>query len=127
MLPDGVSVRIDRDTVFEPDSVVYCGPRAHPDATEITDPVIVVDVQSPSMRSVDSGLTLARYFSLASVAHCLILDPVKRIAIHHRRAAGGLIETRIATEGSLDLSPQGLSLTVAELFADLEPASDTGA
>lgn len=28
VLPDGVSVRIDQDTVFEPDAVVYCGARA---------------------------------------------------------------------------------------------------
>lgn len=123
-LPDGVSVRIDQDTVFEPDALVYCGARAHPDATEITDPVIVVEVQSPSTRAVDSGLKLARCFSLASVMHYLIVDPVKRIVIHHRRAEGGLIETRIATQATLDLTPPGLSLPVPDLFADLPPASD---
>lgn len=123
-LPDGISVRIDEDTVFEPDALVYCGARAHPDATEIAAPIIVAEVQSPSTRAVDSGLKLARYFSLASVMHYLIVDPVKRVVIHHRRAEGGLIETRIATQATLDLTPPGLSLPVPDLFADLPPASD---
>lgn len=123
-LPDGVSVRIDRDTVFEPDAVVYCGARADPDATEIGNPVIVVEVQSPSTRAVDSGLKLTRYFSLASVMHYLIVDPVRRLVIHHRRAEGGLIETRIATRETLDLTPPGLTLPVPELFADLPPDPD---
>lgn len=123
-LPDGISVRIGADTVFEPDALVYCGARAHPDATEITNPIIVVEVQSPSTRAVDSGLKLARYFSLASVMHYLIVDPVKRLVIHHQRAEGGLIETRIAIAGTLDVTPPGLSLPVPDLFADLPPASD---
>ncbi|MGT2482200.1 Uma2 family endonuclease [Methylobacterium oryzae CBMB20] len=76
------------------------GCAADPDATEITDPVIVVEVQSPGTRAVDSGLKLTRYFGLESVIHYLIVDPVKRLVIHHRRAQGGLIETRIATRGA---------------------------
>ena len=52
------------------------------------------------------------------------MDPVKRHVIHHRRAQGGLIETRIATRETLDLTPPGLRLTVPELFADLAPADD---
>jgi len=127
VLPDGVSVRIDQDTVFEPDAVVYCGARAHPDATEITAPIIVVEVQSPHTRSVDSGLKLGRYFSLASVAHYLMIDPVKRVVIHHARAAEGQIMTRITTEGTLDLTPPGLTLPVADLFADLPPPAEPAA
>jgi Uma2 family endonuclease len=126
-LPDGVSVRIDEETVFEPDALVYCGPRADPDATEIADPVIVVAVQSPGTRAVDSGLKLTRYFNFASVRHYLIVDPVKRLVIHHRRAQRDLIETRIAIDGTLDLTPPGLSLPVPDLFADLAPAAGDGA
>ena len=33
----------------------------------------------------------------------------------------------IATEGTLDLSPPGLTLMVAELFADLPPPAETAA
>jgi len=93
----------------------------------VPDPVIVVEVQSPSTRSADAGLKLARYFSLASVAHYLMIDPVKRLVIHHRRGADGLIVSRIATDSTLDLTPPGLTLPVAELFADLPPPADPAA
>ena len=124
MMPDGMTVRIDSTTTFEPDALVYCGPRMDLDAVEVPDPVIVVEVQSPGTRAVDSGLKLTRYFGLESVIHYLIVDPVKRHVIHHRRAQGGLIETRIATRETLDLTPPGLRLPVPELFADLAPADD---
>src|SRR5579883_40784 len=47
-LPDGMSVRASTETVFEPDAVVYCGPRLDEAAVEVTAPVIVVEVVSPS-------------------------------------------------------------------------------
>ncbi|MCJ2087851.1 Uma2 family endonuclease [Methylobacterium sp. E-005] len=126
-LPDGMSVRIDHTTVFEPDALVYCGPRANPDAIEITDPIIVVEVLSPSTAAVDSGRKFAGYFALMSMRHYLIIDPMKRLVIHHRRGADGLIVSRIATDSTLDLTPPGLTLPVAELFADLPPPADPAA
>ncbi|MBE7201056.1 MAG: Uma2 family endonuclease [Parafilimonas terrae] len=125
MMPDGMTVRVDATTTFEPDALVYCGPLMDLDAVEVPDPVIVVEVQSPSTRAVDSGLKLARYFSLASVMHYLIIDSVRRVVIHHRRAEAGLIETRIATQETLDLTPPGLTLPVPELFAALPSVENT--
>ena len=127
MMPDGMTVRIDATTTFEPDALVYCGPRMDVEAIEVPDPAIVVEVQSPGTRSVDAGFKLARYFSLASVAHYLMVDPVKRLVIHHRRGAEELITTRIATDGALDLTPPGLTLPVADLFADLPPPAEPAA
>ena len=119
MIPDGVTVRIDATTAYEPDALVYCGPHVDPDAVEVSDPVVVVEVSSPSTRHVDNGLKLAGYFRVASVMHYLLVDPVRRFVIHHRRGDGELIETRIVAEGALDLTPPGFSLPVAALFADL--------
>lgn len=118
VLPDGMTVRIDPTTAFEPDALVYCGARIDPDAIEIPDPVIVVEVFLPSTRTFDSGYKLAGYFRIASVMHCLMVDPVRRLVIHHKRGGGDLIETRIAGEGILDLSPPGLSVPVSDLFAE---------
>lgn len=118
MMPDGMTVRIDAATAYEPDALVYCGPRADPDAIEIPNPVVIVEVSSPGTRQVDNGVKLAGYFRVASVMHYLLLDPVRRLVMHHRRGDGDLIETRIVTEGALDLTPPGLGLPIAELFAD---------
>jgi len=119
MLPDGITVRVDARTCFEPDALVYCGERLDPDVTEAPAPVIVVEVLSPSTGGIDTTQKLVGYFRVPSVLHYLIVDPVRRMAIHHRRGASdGLIETRIASSGSLDLSPPGLTLSVADLFTD---------
>ena len=43
MLPDGMAVRIDRDTAYEPDALVYCGDAIPGSSIEVSDPVIVVE------------------------------------------------------------------------------------
>lgn len=116
MMPDGMTVRIDEATTFEPDALVYCGPRIDLDAIEVPNPVVVVEVLSPGTRSVDSGTKLIGYFQVASLCHYLILDPVKRLLIHHRRGQGSSVETHIVSDGVLDLTPPGLQIAVADLF-----------
>ena len=47
MLPDGITVRIDAHTAYEPDALVYCGPRMDPDAIEAS---VGLDAMSASVR-----------------------------------------------------------------------------
>jgi Uma2 family endonuclease len=115
-LPDGMSVPIDDETVYEPDTLVYCGPKVPNGTIFIETPVIVVEVVSPSGEAVDTGDKLVGYFKVPSVAHYLIVYPLQRVVTHHARGAGDLIETRIRADGELSLDPPGLSLTVAELL-----------
>ncbi len=116
-MPDGMTVRIDTHTAFEPDALVYCGPRLDPDAVEVPAPVVVVEVLSPGTRRTDTGIKLAAYFRLASVAHYLVIDAQERLVLHHRRGAEA-IETRIAREGTLRLDPPGCAVAVADLFPE---------
>ena len=91
VMTDGMAVRIDDRTVYEPDALVRCGPPLPGDAIEVADPTIVVEVVSPSGRGVDRGVKLASYFLLPSVRHYLIVDTDKRVVIHHRRGDEGRI------------------------------------
>jgi len=116
-VPDGATVRITARTAFEPDALVYCGPRLPPDSIEIPEPLIVVEVLSGGTAARDHGVKLAGYFSLMSVAHYLILDPDNRMAFHHKRGPGDLIETRILKDGQLRLDPPGLEIPVQDMFA----------
>ena len=114
--PDGATVRISARTAFEPDALVRCGPPLAFGELEISDPVVVVEVRSPSTASVDSGLKLDGYFRVRSVCHYLIVNAERRKLVHHKRGAGDLIETRILGEGVLRLDPPGLELEVGSLF-----------
>src|SRR5271165_6807356 len=116
-LPDGMTVRIDDTTAYEPDALVYCGKKLLPSAVEVPNPVVVVEVLSPSTRHIDLSAKLAGYFRLPSIAHYLIVDPEKPRIVHHARAAGDIILTRIASEGIIKLDPPGIEFAVAEIYS----------
>lgn len=119
MFPDGMTVRIDRDTAYEPDALVRCGALLDADAIEVSDPIVVVEVASPSTKAIDNGVKLSGYFLVPSVRHHLLVDPGRRLVVHHRRGGDARIETRIVTDGTLTLDPPGIRLALAELFEGL--------
>jgi Uma2 family endonuclease len=117
MLPDGMTVRIDDATAYEPDALVYCGAKLAPSAVEVPAPIVVVEVLSPSTRRIDASAKLAGYFRLPSVGHYLIVDPDKPLVVHHARSAGETILTRVVTQGTIELDPPGLVVALADIYA----------
>jgi Uma2 family endonuclease len=117
VLPDGMTVRVDKYTAHEPDALVYCGPKLPASAIEVPEPVIVVEVLPPSTRHVDASAKLAGYFRLPSVRHCLIVDPEQRLVICHARGGRDGIDTRVVRKGAIRLEPPGIRLAVAKLIA----------
>lgn len=119
---DGVTVRIDERTAYEPDALVYCGPRLGGDDFEVPNPVIVVEVSSPTTVHTDTGYKFTGYFSLASVRHYLIVDVEKGTVIHHARVDDGQIISKMVTDGTLQLDSPGIEVAVADLLPPPEPA-----
>jgi len=70
-LVDGMAAPVGVRTVFEPDTLVYCGPKLPPDAQLIDNPIIVVEVISPTTGRNDHTRKVAGYFQLDSVKHYL--------------------------------------------------------
>jgi Uma2 family endonuclease len=115
-LPDGMTVKIDEHTAYEPDAAVQCGAPLADDALLVPEPVIVVEVLSPTTKARDAGAKLADYFRLPSVRHYLLVHTERPTVIHHQRGAGGAIATRIVTAGGLLLDPPGLTLDLAQIY-----------
>ena len=88
--------------------MLRCGPQLDGDAVKVLDPVVVVEVLSPSTRGVDLGEKLAGYFRIPSVQHYLIIKPDSPVEIHHARGADGDILTRLVREMPLRLDPPGI-------------------
>jgi Uma2 family endonuclease len=107
---DGVVVQTGDDTVYEPDGMVRCGPPLTDDVVKVTDPIVVVEVLSPSTRAVDTGIKFTDYFRIPSVRHYLLVRAETRTVVHHARAADGTIATRIVPDGNLTLDPPGIEL-----------------
>lgn len=115
---ESVAVRIDAKNTYQPDVLVYCGEAVPGDALEIPNPVVVVEVLSPGNAMTDLRDKLQGYFLVATIHHYLIVDPDKRLVIHHARGPNGMIATRIVADGVLTPEPPGLSLAVADFFSD---------
>jgi Uma2 family endonuclease len=105
-LPDGMTVRVDETTAFEPDAVVYCGEELDAAETEVRNPVIVAEVLSPSTRHVDLSAKLAGYLRVPSIVHYIIADPVQPLIIHHLRQDGDTFMTRVVHDGTIALDPR---------------------
>jgi Uma2 family endonuclease len=117
VLTDGSGVRTSRHVMHAPDALAYCGPELPDDALEVPNPMIVVEVLSPSTRKFDETVKREGYFSLPSVHHYLIVDPEGPPIVHHSRQPDGATLKAEAHKGMLTLSPPGIEVGVAELLA----------
>ena len=116
---DGMTVEIGEDYDYEPDALVNCGDPLPADVVAAPNPVVVVEVLSPSTQSTDTGAKLADYFRVPSVRHYLILRADRPQVIHRRRSGdGGRIETRVVADGSLRLDPPGIEVAVAAFYPE---------
>ena len=104
VLPDGVTVRIDNETAYEPDAQVYCGEKLTSTALEVPKPVIIVEVLSTSTRRVDLSQKLAGYFRLPSVR------ALPHLSI--RRSPSSFIIPVVLTPSSHASSPKAASRSI---------------
>ena len=115
--PDGMTVRVAKDTVFEPDALVYAAPKVDDNDVEIPHPIIIVEVVSKSTRKYDAGFKLEGYLSLQTVQHVLLVNWVTQSILHYcRQSASSFMATSIS-DGILRLDPPGLEIPVADFFA----------
>jgi Uma2 family endonuclease len=113
---DSAAVRIDPENSFQPDVMVYRGDAIDANALVVPNPLIVAEVLSPGNAMRDLRDKLAGYFLVASLMHYLIVDPDKRMVIHHARGESGTIVTRIVTEGAIKLEPPGFEIEATEIL-----------
>ena len=115
-LSDGATVRIDPTNANEPDALVYAGPRRSGKTIELSDPVIVVEVVSPSSGKRDRVRKRHDYFSLASVEHYLVVDPEDRSVLHFDKGNWQGDGRRLELSDVATLTPPGLELPVRRCF-----------
>jgi Uma2 family endonuclease len=103
-----------------PDAAVICGPtlRAPEDPLAVTNPVLLVEITSPSTEDYDRGEKLRHYKSLASLREVLFVSHrAPHLTLHHRRDAEWAVTT--AEAGAvLELSSVGGRIAVDELYRD---------
>ncbi len=115
-----LKVRIERtDLSAFPDISVVCGPceSSSVDRNALTNPVILVEVTSPSTEDYDRGEKLSHYKQLPSLAAVLFVSHrTQRITVV-RRGATGWEELEFRAGERLVLQTPALSFLVDEVYA----------
>jgi Uma2 family endonuclease len=113
---EGITVKISAQHGYEPDALVNCGAAAPGDELVAPNPIIVVEVLSPSTAAKDMGAKVTDYFSVPSIQHYLIVDLDRRMVIHHRRHVGSDLVTSFHRSGPIPLDPPGITVETDQLF-----------
>jgi Uma2 family endonuclease len=116
---DGMTVVIDNHHTREPDAAVQCGVAFKPKSMILEAPLIIVEVISPSSERDDTGDKVVEYFTVPSVQHYLIVDPIQKVVTHHERTERGDVEKRVMLSGEIELKPPGMKVPVAQLLPEI--------
>ena len=115
---DGATVEIGPNTDYEPDVTVNLGMDLDMESVVAPNPIIVVEVTSPSSRASDTGVKLGGYFSVPSIHHYLIVSTKPRQVILHSRR-DRRVEMQVLTTGEITLDPPGITVEIEKFFARL--------
>jgi Uma2 family endonuclease len=116
-------VRIEETglTTF-PDVTVVCGERrtASVDRNAVVNPTLLVEVTSSSTEAYDRGEKLSHYKQISSVVAILLVSHRRRQITIVERTPDGWAQREARAGETLLIEPLALSLSVDELYADIE-------
>lgn len=105
-----------------PDASMVCGPiegdPADSAGNTITNPVLIVEVLSPSTEEEDRGNKWQHYQLIPSLEEYVLVSQSHARVEHYRRASSGAWEYRDFAEGAVQLA-RGATLDLAALYSDL--------
>lgn len=114
---------VDGDVTTYPDGAVICGKvtRADDDALAATNPVLLVEVTSPSTEAYDRGAKLELYQRVASLREILIVSHDRaRVSVHRRDDEGRWSSEDAVAGAELELRCLNARLPVDEIYRDLD-------
>ena len=116
------AARTGDDTVRLPDVSVHCGRPSAPENRAkklLSDPVVVVEVLSPSTAKHDQRTKMEEYRSLPGTRDILMVDPSTfRIRHARRNPDGDWVDGWLAEGIDVTLASIGQTVPYAEIFAD---------
>lgn len=116
--PHGSNLKVvsPRGDVMYPDAFVRCGP-ADPRVTQVEDPVLVVEVLSPSTALYDLTRKRLAYQSIPSLKCVLWVHPDRlRVDLMRRREGGWVDEAVEGPDAAVELAELAVALPLRELY-----------
>ncbi|HZA67863.1 MAG TPA: Uma2 family endonuclease [Geminicoccaceae bacterium] len=119
----GMTVPDRNDTYYVADRAVTCVPR-EPGRRMVAEPVLIVEVLSPSTEHIDRLRKLADYRTLLSVQEILIVFPgERRVEVQRRTADGWRVEDLIG-QASITLGVCDGAIPLEAIYRDLLAAPE---
>ena len=117
---ESTKVVVDDSAVFLPDVFVTCSKTQPGTGTVADEPVLIIEVVSPSTRGYDYGTKPAIYRRLPSLRQYVLVDPVERTAESHTRQDDGSWKLVDHTDsGEIPMAVIDLALPLKHVFAVL--------
>jgi Uma2 family endonuclease len=118
----GMRVQADDDSKahdkYRPDVLVRCGPSEN--KTYVTDPIVIVEVLSPSTMDNDRGRKLLFYKGMPTVQHIVLAySDQMRIEHYAQKPDGWQLEVLTAPEDRLTLEAVGFEMDLDQVYYDL--------
>ena len=115
-------VRTRDDSAYYPDVMVVCGRASH--VQYETDPTLIVEVQSPSTRSIDRREKVVAYAQAASLRLILLVDPNDRRIEAAYPEQGKVQNWTVFGPGELIVTDYGV-IPVDALYDELDTTATT--
>lgn len=124
-----MKLRVDAaDAYFYPDLLVTCSEADRADPLVKREPVLLVEVLSPSTAAYDLGAKFAAYRQLPSLREYLVVEVETRRADLYRLGDQGLwVLHPHERDDTVQLASVAASITPAQLWAELPAAGATAA
>ncbi|TQV62101.1 MAG: Uma2 family endonuclease [Halothiobacillaceae bacterium] len=118
-----MKLRVDKaDAFFYPDVFVTCSEQDAKREDHKADPVLVIEVLSPSTAAYDRGLKFANYRQLPALMEYVLIDPERvSVEVFRRDASGHWVLYPYGPDEAVELASVGMSLPIATVYEDAWP------
>jgi Uma2 family endonuclease len=118
-------VRPDRaDSYYVPEIAVTCEPN-EPGRQAMVDPILIVEILSPSTERTDRCLKLPAYQAIESVREILLIDADSHHAELYRRESDRWGIQLVRAKASLSLTTLDLRISMADLYEGIAIPAET--
>ena len=118
----GMLVKAGEDRLVAPDVSVVCGePQTEADTRLLLNPILVVEVTSPSSIGYDRVSKRDYYWGVVSVQAYLVVDQHRaQVELYSRSESGWHLQTYSDLEASVPLEALNCSLPMREIYRDIQ-------
>ena len=115
LFANDMGVRVSGDTLYYPDVMAVCDADGDTSLNR-TKPCLIIEVLSPSTRSIDEREKRIAYFRITSMRDYLIVDAEERMVDHHHREDDDVWSWTVRNPGDSCPSTCLGPLAIADLF-----------